>query len=106
MTEPTTTDLAIRDGGALAASGALPLDRNPAVVYLSQLAPGSRRTMAAALNAIAGLLGVPELRDADGRDIRYVAAPWHKLQYQHTAAIRAALAETCAPATANKHLAA
>ena len=32
--------------------------------------------------------------------------PWHRLGYQHTQALRAALAERLSPATANRHLAA
>ena len=32
--------------------------------------------------------------------------PWHRLGYQHTQALRAALAERFSPATANRHLAA
>jgi integrase len=62
--------------------------------------------MRGALNTIGELLGVGELRDADGRDIRCLAVPWASLRYQHTAAIRAQLQERYAPATANKLLAA
>jgi site-specific recombinase XerD len=35
-----------------------------------------------------------------------ISLPWHQIRYQHSAAIRAALAERYAPATANKMLAA
>lgn len=83
-----------------------PLDQNPAAIYLASLAPGSRRTMRTALTVIAGLLGVPERRDAEGRDLRCLDAPWASLRYQHTIAIRARLQERYAPATANKLLAA
>jgi len=76
----------------------VPLDQNPAAVYLARLAPGSRRTMRGALDTIASLLTAGRL---DAEDL-----PWHKLRYQHTAAVRAALTEKYAPATANKHLAA
>ncbi len=75
-----------------------PRDRHPALVYLARLAKGSRPTMAGALDTVAKLL-------TDGRcDAR--ALDWATLRYQHTAAIRAKLIETYAPATANKHLAA
>lgn len=83
-----------------------PLDQNPAAIYLASLAPGSRRTMRTALTVIAGLLGIPEHRDAEGRDLRCLDVPWASLRYQHTIAIRARLQEQYAPATANKLLAA
>ena len=76
----------------------LPIDQNPAAVYLARLAPGSRRTMRGALDTIAGLLSGGQL-DAE-------ALPWQQLRYQHTAAIRAALVEKYAASTANKILAA
>jgi integrase/recombinase XerD len=72
------------------------LDTAPAAVYLAQLAPSGRRTMQQALGTLAQLLGQ---QDA-------FVCPWHKLRYQHTAALRTALAERYAPATANKMLAA
>ncbi len=59
--------------------------RHPAAVYLARLAPGSRRSQRAALETMAGILtssrlGIDEL-------------PWHRLGYQHTQALRAAMAE-------------
>ncbi len=74
------------------------LTRHPVAVYLARLAPGSRRSQRAALETMAGILttgrlGIDEL-------------PWHRLGYQHTQALRAALAERFSPATANRHLAA
>lgn len=75
-----------------------PLSQNPAAVYLSQLAPGSRRTMRQSLNAIA-LLITNGTQDA-------FTFEWQQLRYQHTAAIRSALMEKYASATANKMLAA
>lgn len=73
-------------------------NQHPALVYVARLAKGSRRTMRAALDTIAGAL-------TDGsysaRDL-----PWHQLRYQHTQAVRSVLAERYAPSTANKHLAA
>ena len=91
---------------ALSADTAVPLDRNPAAVYLASLGAGSRRTMHTSLNIIAGLLGIAEVRDADGRDIRCLVVPWGNLRYQHTIAIRAELQNRYAPATSNKLLAA
>ena len=73
-------------------------DRHPALVYLAKLAPGSRRTMRQALDAIAAIV-------TQGR-ADAVTLPWQLLGYAHTAAIRAELAERYAPATANKMLAA
>jgi site-specific recombinase XerD len=72
------------------------LDDNPAAVYLAQLTTRSRRTQASALAALAQLLGYDDA----------LSCPWSQLRYQHTAAIRAALAEAYAPATANRMLAA
>lgn len=72
------------------------LDRQPAAVYLSQLATSGRRTQHAALDTLARLLGYETA----------LVCPWQALRYQHTAALRTALTEAYAPATANKMLAA
>ena len=72
-----------------------PVDQNPARVYLARLAPGSRRTMAHALEVIANMNG----QAAD-------TLPWSQLRYQHTQAIRARLAERYSPGGVNKMLAA
>ena len=82
------------------------LARNPAAVYLAALDSGSRRTMRQALNTIATLLGIPVQRDGDGKDVTHLTCPWGALRYAHTSAVRAALAERFAPATANKMLSA
>jgi hypothetical protein len=50
---PTDDD---RPRHELAVLGKVSLDRHPVAVYLARLAPSSRRTMRAALDAIAGLL--------------------------------------------------
>ena len=95
--EPEPTAVIVRDP----ASGlSLPshASERPAAVYLARLAPGSRRTMRAALATIADLL-------TDGTADCF-ALPWHLLRYQHTQAVRALLAARYAPATVNKHLAA
>ena len=70
----------------------LPLDQNPAAVYLASLKPTGRRTQQQALDTIARLLGAPDCFSLD----------WAALRYQHTAAIMARLAATYKPATANK----
>ena len=68
--------------------------RNPVGVYLSRLAPGSRRAMRQALGILASLAGVAEAE-------RF---PWQLLRYPHTQALRARVAERYAPASANKVL--
>jgi len=79
------------------APSALPPDQNPALVYLARQAPGSgRRSLCRALETIANMLTTGHL-DA-------TTLPWAALGYQHTAAVRTALAERYAPATANHHL--
>jgi site-specific recombinase XerD len=81
----------------LVADSELPLERHPVAVYLAGLAPGSRRTQRAALRTIATLVS-PAATE--------LTLPWHLLDYAHTSAIRARLAERFAPATANRMLAA
>lgn len=78
--------------------GAARSDKHPALVYLASLAPGSRRTMRGALDTIARIVSSGQF---DGRTL-----DWSALRYQHTQAIRAALAAKYAPATTNKILAA
>jgi integrase len=80
------------------AAGATPGDRSPALLYIAQLGPGSRRTMTEALQKIARLA-------SDGQcDMESLA--WHEMRALHTTALRERLARDLAPATANKHLAA
>lgn len=73
-----------------------PLTEQPAAVYLASLSPGSRPTMRQCLDAIARLL-------TDG-GADSLTLDWAALRYKHTAAIRSALMEKYAPATANKML--
>src|SRR4051812_27832600 len=73
------------------------LPSSPVQVYLSELSPGSRRTMRFALKTAAAFLGQSE--DAE----RF---PWHRLRVEQVAALRADLAGRLAPNTANKILAA
>lgn len=82
----------------VAMPGALPADRNPALVYLASLAAGSRPTMRQALDVIA--------RTLTGGAVDAPGLSWSALRYQHTQAIRTALAERYAPATANRMLSA
>lgn len=82
----------------LALSELLALDQHPALVYLASLSAGSRRTMAQALDTIAGMLS--------GGALTMLTLDWPALRYQHTAAIRSRLAETYKPSTANKMLSA
>ncbi|HEX7604561.1 MAG TPA: tyrosine-type recombinase/integrase, partial [Polyangiaceae bacterium] len=88
------------DPGSPEAGVYAPADRHPVRVYLASLALGSRRTMRQALDVIARLLSPPAARTG-AMDL-----PWHELGYQHVAAVRARLAATYAPTTANKMLAA
>jgi site-specific recombinase XerD len=83
---------------ALAVAVPVPADRHPVRVYLARLAPGSRRTMREALDTIAALLTSGR---CDAETIN-----WAALRYQHSQAVRAALAARYKPATANKMLAA
>ena len=73
-------------------------DQHPALVYLAQLAPGSRPTMRSALDTISGIL-------TSGRCDALTLA-WPQVRYQHAAAVRTALAERYSPASSNKMLAA
>src|SRR6476661_8854732 len=77
----------------------LPAEPHPALVYLAQLSPGSRRTMRTALNTIAELLGVtPVVHETDSARRRRVVetllyCDWAGLRYPHTLALRTLLAE-------------
>src|SRR5689334_9064095 len=69
----------------------LPMDQNPAVVYLAGLSsPNSQRNLCRYLNQIAALLQ-PE---ADAFSIQ-----WGNVRYQHTKAILARLSSENAPGT-------
>jgi integrase len=98
MTDAPNALTAPLEPETLVASAELPADRHPALVYLARLSPGSRRTMRAALEGIARLV--------TGGRAGALGLDWSALRYQHTAGIRARLAERYAPATANKALAA
>ncbi len=79
---------------SLALTEPLPLTLHPAAVYLSLLAPGSRRTMRQSLDAIASAL-------TDGQ-CDAMTLDWAALRYQHTAAVQGALMTKHSPTTAMK----
>lgn len=83
----TTTELAeVRERGLVPR---VPTD-NPALVYLSSLAPSGRQAMTYALKRLCREMG-STLADM----------PWAQLDYQHVQAIRTRYAERYAPATVN-----
>ena len=74
--------------------------RNPAAVYLASLPSShSRRAMRTALRSMARLLTGQDNPDP-------LTVPWERLTYAHSAALRAQLIESLAPASVNQHLAA
>ncbi|MCA9942428.1 MAG: tyrosine-type recombinase/integrase [Anaerolineales bacterium] len=74
-------------------------DRDPVTVYLAGLSPSSRRTMRNALDTIARLGLGKETVTAH-------SVPWAQLRFQHTQALRSALADRYAHTTANRMLSA
>lgn len=83
----------------LTLSSTLPADRNPATVYLAGIGASSRRVLASDLQGLARQLSA-------GRFDAFTL-PWWELRYQHTAALRAWLADSGrAPATVNRILSA
>lgn len=74
----------------------LPLDQNPAAVYLSSLTDTGRRSQAHALSVVA------EMLLGDQADL--FSVPWAKLRYQHLMAIRSELLKRYKPATVNRTL--
>lgn len=71
--------------------------RDPVATYLLSLqSKESRRTQLNALRYVAGLLGMADPR----------AVPWSSVAYAHALAVRNALAEKLAPATAQRYYAA
>ncbi len=91
-------ELVVEGQHTLATGDTTQLDRNPAAVYLAGLAPSSRDTMRRALDVIARMVA------GDAAD--YLAVPWERLRFQHTAAIRAQLATRYSHTTANRMLSA
>jgi integrase/recombinase XerD len=80
----------------LVSSRSLPLDSNPAAVYLATLKASGRRPQKHALDTIAKLL------TGGGADCFHL--DWSRLRYQHTAAVRTWLMDHYRPATANRVL--
>lgn len=94
-----TTDLVTTIDHELTTIGAARLDTNPAAVYLATLSPRSADTMRRALVIVARMLTGDDAAD-------YLAVPWARLRFQHTAAIRAQLAQHYSHTTTNRILAA
>ena len=82
----------------LSVSEVLPLDQNPAAVYLARLTKNGRRPQKNALDMIARILV--------GEDANCFSIDWSQVRYQHTAAVRSYLMDRYAPATANRMLSA
>ncbi len=98
MPQLQTASVPTAVSNALILTGRLPLDRHPALVYLASLSPGSQRTMRQALRVIANLVS--------GGKAKASHLDWSQIRFQHSAAIRTALAERYSPATTNKMIAA
>jgi hypothetical protein len=71
-------------------------DHDPVEVYLTSLAPASRRTMRLALKTVAALL-------AAGSDLARL--PWESVDYGAAVRLRSTLAARYAPSTANRMIA-
>lgn len=97
---PDAEDLVVHVSQAvsLARRNELPLEQNPAAVYLAHLTPGGQRTMGEALDVIAGFLTGGEAGALDCR--------WWAVRFQHTVAVGAALATKYKASTANRMLSA
>jgi site-specific recombinase XerD len=100
------SELVPRGVGGLMLTKSLPLDQNPAAVYLGSLSAGSRRTTREALNVMAAFVGVPLETDDQGKDLTFLYCDWGALRFQHTALIRARLMERYSAPMVNKMLSA
>ena len=69
---------------------------HPAALYLARLAPSSRQTIRCVLGGVAQTLSA-------GRHTLW-SLPWHQVRYPQMSALRAHLAATYAPATANLYM--
>lgn len=90
------TSLASLPDAELIMVESLPLDHNPAAVYLAKLKRSSRRPQKSALDVVAHILskGTANCAELD----------WSRVRYQHTAFVRSRLMDGYAPATANRVL--
>lgn len=90
------TSLASSPDAELIMVETLPLDHNPAAVYLAKLKRSSRRPQKSALDVVAHILskGTANCAELD----------WSRVRYQHTAFVRSRLMDGYAPATANRIL--
>lgn len=90
------TSLASSPDAELIMVESLPLDHNPAAVYLAKLKRSSRRPQKSALDVVAHILskGTANCAKLD----------WSRVRYQHTAFVRSRLMDDYAPATANRIL--
>ncbi len=87
------------NGGELITTTRLPMDQNPAAVYLGSLQPVGRQGMRQALDLIANLL--------TGGQVDLLGVSWGALRSQHTNRIRTMLIEQqYSPATVNHALSA
>lgn len=93
------SNLSDKSGNEIILPPSLETDVNPALVYIASLASvRSRRVQRQALDTIALLM-------TEGA-VSAIDFPWHRLRYQHVAAIRAMLIEQYQPATINRLLSA
>lgn len=100
-----TTEPSLAQRGEFTDRLELPLDKNPAAVYLAGLSSErSRRTMTNALRTITALFSYRPLEDITVEDM--LQSNWLALEYQHTAAARAMLIDEYSPATVNRMLSA
>lgn len=93
-----STDATLALATQVQSSESLPLDQNPAAIYLASLRQSGRQTMRTGLNTVAAIIS--------GGKHDALSLPWQNLRYQHTAALRAQLQERYSPATTNKILSA
>ena len=84
---------------AITKNNGLEKRKSPSLIYISSLSKGSQRTMSNSLDVIARLITNDDRMTHERID-------WHKMRYEHSAAIRALLIDLYAFSTVNKMLAA
>jgi len=90
--------ITVINSGDITAVLDLPLDQNPAAVYLGALQPTGRRGAKRALDLVAGVLS--------NGGAGCFGINWSAVRFQHAAVIRARLVDHYAPATVNHALSA